>query len=346
MADIYSWQHDIWQRLTHNRQLQGHALLLKGKKGTGKYEFARQLAKSLLCAAPATEQKACGTCLSCGWFEQASHPNFYQVMPEALLANSNSSAEKEDSEEKSGGAAPKKSASQQIGVEQIRKLTDFVYMSGHQNGLKIILIYPAETMNSAAANALLKKLEEPPEQVLFLLVTHQAQRLLPTIRSRCQQIAMPLPDAAAALTWLKQQEVSDPEASLAAAGFSPLTALLLAKGENAVQYGQFIEQIGHPNRLDPLSLAETLQQTNLSIVVNWLQKWCYDLVSYRTSGKIRYYVKQLPAIQALSGQMDLPGCVAFTRGLNAKQQLSHHPLNPRLFLEELFIAYAALMGKK
>lgn len=345
MADIYSWQHDIWQRLTHNRQFQGHALLLKGKIGTGKYEFARQLAKSLLCAAPAAEQKACGACLSCGWFEQSSHPNFYQVMPEALLANSNSSAEKEDSEEKSGGAAPKKSASQQIGVEQIRKLTDFVYMSGHQNGLKIILIYPAETMNSAAANALLKKLEEPPEQVLFLLVTHQAQRLLPTIRSRCQQIAMPLPDAAAALAWLKQQEVSDPEASLAAAGFSPLMALLLAKGE-AAQYGQFIEQIGHPNRLDPLSLAETLQQTNLSVVVNWLQKWCYDLVSYRTSGKIRYYVKQLPAIQALSGQMDLPGCVAFTQGLNVKQQLSHHPLNPRLFLEELFIAYAALMGKK
>ncbi|SDW84110.1 DNA polymerase III subunit delta' [Nitrosomonas oligotropha] len=345
MADIYSWQHDIWQRLTHNRQFQGRALLLKGKKGTGKYEFARQLAKSLLCAAPAAEQKACGACLSCGWFEQSSHPNFYQVMPEALLANSNSSAEKEDSEEKSGGAAPKKSASQQIGVEQIRKLTDFVYMSGHQNGLKIILIYPAETMNSAAANALLKKLEEPPEQVLFLLVTHQAQRLLPTIRSRCQQIAMPLPDAAAALAWLKQQEVSDPEASLAAAGFSPLMALLLAKGE-AAQYGQFIEQIGHPNRLDPLSLAETLQQTNLSVVVNWLQKWCYDLVSYRTSGKIRYYVKQLPAIQALSGQMDLPGCVAFTQGLNVKQQLSHHPLNPRLFLEELFIAYAALMGKK
>jgi len=44
--------------------------------------------------------------------------------------------------------------------------------------------------------------------------------------------------------------------------------------------------------------------------------------------------------------MDLPGCVTFTRELNAKQQLSHHPLNPRLFLEELFIAYAALMGKK
>jgi DNA polymerase-3 subunit delta' len=93
----------------------------------------------------------------------------------------------------------------QISIEQIRKLTEFVYMTGHQNGYKIILIYPAESMNSAAANALLKKLEEPPADVLFLLVTHQAQHLLPTIRSRCQQIAMPIPDVQSSIDWLKQQ---------------------------------------------------------------------------------------------------------------------------------------------
>lgn len=346
MADIFIWQQAIWRKLLQSRQFCGHALLLKGKKGTGKYEFARQLAKALLCTAPVAEQKACGECLSCGWFEQNGHPNFYQVVPEAFAAIPGESAEKEESEEKSGSAATKKTASQQISIEQIRKLNDFVYLTGHQSGFKIILIYPAEAMNTASANALLKKLEEPPENVLFILVTHQAQRLLPTIRSRCQQIAMPVPDVETAVAWLKQQEVSDPAGRLAAAGYSPLSALLLDKGEHAAHYAQFIQHIANPKQLDPLSLAGTLQQTNLPIVVNWLQKWCYDLVSCRTTGKIRYYVNQLPAIEALSGQMDLPGCVAFARGLNAKQQLSHHPLNPRLFLEELFIAYAALMGKK
>ena len=78
------WQQEIWRKLTQNREFRGHALLLKGKKGIGKYEFARHLAKSLLCTAPTAEREACGKCLSCGWFEQSSHPNFYLVMPEAL----------------------------------------------------------------------------------------------------------------------------------------------------------------------------------------------------------------------------------------------------------------------
>jgi DNA polymerase-3 subunit delta' len=267
-------------------------------------------------------------------------------MPEALTISPSEISEKEEAEEKSGSATTKKAASQQIGVDQIRKLTDFVYMTGHQNGYKIILIYPAEAMNTASANALLKKLEEPPENVLFILVTHQAQRLLPTIRSRCQQIAMPVPDVETSVAWLRQQAVSDPEACLAAASYSPLQALLLDKGEHAAHYEQFIQHVANPKQLDPLTLAGTLQQTSLSVVVNWLQKWCYDLVSYRTTGKIRYYLNQSTPIKALSGQIDLLECITFARALNTKQQLSHHPLNPRLFLEELFIDYAAMLRNK
>jgi DNA polymerase-3 subunit delta' len=148
------------------------------------------------------------------------------------------------------------------------------------------------------------------------------------------------------VAWLKQQAVSDPEGCLAAAGYSPLQALMLDKGEHAAHYEQFIQHVANPKQLDPLSLAGTLQQTNLSIVVNWLQKWCYDLVSYRTTGTVRYCLNQLTPIKTLSGQIDLLECITFARALNAKQQLSHHPLNPRLFLEELFIDYAAMMRNK
>lgn len=342
MHDIYPWQHAIWQKLLNNPSLWGHALLLKGKKGIGKYDFARQLAKSLLCATPVHGQQACGQCASCGWFEQNGHPNFHAVLPEALTAVAEGSTDKTDSDASSGGTATKKSISQQIGIEQIRKLNDFVYLTGHQSGYKIILIYPAEAMNTAAANALLKKLEEPPANMLFLLVTHQAQHLLPTIRSRCQQLMMPAPDEAASLAWLRQQAVNEPEEYLAAAGYSPLSALQLAKGDGAPLFEQFIRQVADPKRLDPLLLAEALQQNSLPVVVSWLQKWCYDLVSYRATGKVRYFLKQLPAIQALSGQLDPLACGAFFRELNNRQKLAHHPLNPRLFLEDMFIAYAAL----
>lgn len=342
MRELYPWQQAFWQQLLHSRRFWGHALQFKGRKGTGKYDFARQLAKSLLCNAPAAGQQACGQCASCGWFEQESHPNFYQVVPEAFAAAANEPAEKEESDEKSGTTV-KKSASQQIGIEQIRKLNDFVYLTGHQSGFKIVLIYPAEAMNTAAANALLKKLEEPPPGLLFILVTHQPQHLLPTIRSRCQQLAMPQPDVAVSVAWLQQQGVNDPEECLAAAGYAPLSALQLAQGGDAQSLDQFIRQVADPKRLDPLQLAEALQQSSLPVVVNWLQKWCYDLISYRTTGKARYFLKQLPAIQALSNQLDPLACGAFARELNNKQKLAHHPLNPRLFLEDLFIAYAAMM---
>lgn len=343
MNDIYPWQQSLWQKLAHNRRFWGHALLLKGKQGIGKYDFVRHLAQSLLCSEPTAEQHACNQCASCGWFAQHGHPNFYAVLPEAL----NTAAEgggKVDGNEPSEGIT-KKNASQQISIDQIRKLNDFVYLTGHQAGYKIVLIYPAETMNAAAANALLKKLEEPPAQVLFMLVTHQAQRLLPTIRSRCQHIAMPMPDMAASLAWLAQQGVSDPRASLAAAGFSPLLALRFNEEQHAARYRQFVQLIGHSGRFDPVSMATQMLQTDLSLTVTWLQQWCYDLISYRGTGKIRYFQNQSTIIKAVGARMDVHACLAYARVLNARQQLSQHPLNPRLFLEELFIDYAAMIGR-
>lgn len=345
MSDIYSWQQGIWQRLRQRGEFRSHALLLKGKKGIGKYEFARYLAKSLLCSDPIEEQRACGNCLSCGWFEQNGHPNFCQIVPEALLVNPSEQHEREDGERKSQNSI-NKATSQQIGIEQIRRLAEFVYMTGHQNGYKIILIYPAETMNSSAANGLLKKLEEPPKNVLFILVAHQAQFLMPTIRSRCQQINMPIPDIETAVEWLKQNAVNDPQIILANAGFSPLSALLLCKEESAAYYqGKFIQQVANPNfnHLDLLSLVTSLQTVKLSIIVSWLQKWCYDLTSYLITGRIRYHLNQMLAIQTISRRIDLHTCINFTQTLDLKQQLSHHPHNSRLFLEEIFIGYAALI---
>ena len=344
MTDCYPWQQNIWEKLAKGRNFRNHAILLTGRKGIGKYEFARNMAKALLCAKPTENQRACGACASCHWFTQNSHPNFCLVAPEAFVQETEEPHEK--TRDDSVSASAKKSLSQQISIEQIRQLDDFVYLTGHQQGYKIIVIYPAEAMNPSASNALLKKLEEPPENVLLILVSHQPRHLLPTIRSRCQQIAMPVPDLATSAAWLKQQGIKNPEASLACAGYSPLTALQMAQGETAMQHARFIQQISDPDRLDPLVLADALQKTQLSLVVDWLQKWCYDLLSYTTTGKVRYYIDQSVAIKALSAQMNIHDCSAFTRELNAKQHFAHHPLNPRVFLEDVLVDYARLMVRK
>jgi DNA polymerase-3 subunit delta' len=345
MKNIYPWQNEVWQILAR-----GHALLLKGGKGIGKLGFAQYLAKYLLCEKLSSKSEACENCPSCRWFEQGGHPDFCLVEPEALSELSDEinmrvrSDAEANSEVKSSNTKSKKKPSKQISVAQIRALTDLINMSSHRGGYKIILIHPAETMNAAAANALLKNLEEPPSQTLFILVTHRPHYLLPTLRSRCRQIAMPTPDFTQSIDWLDQQGIKNPKASLAVAGYAPLAALEYNDEEYFLQHEAFIKHISALKSFNPISLAEEIQKSDLPTVVNWLQKWCYDLISFRLTGSIRYHLSMQTTIKALVPKIDPRQLASYLRSLIDMQRLSHHPLNPRLFLEEMLISYAMLMA--
>lgn len=353
MANIHPWQEEIWRKMAGAAP--GHAILLKGRKGLGKLDFARDLARYRLCENPSAAGRACGTCASCCWFDQGSHPNFRMIEPETQAAASgsgsagegNSAAEAgEESREADAAndtdpARSKKKTGRQIKVAQIRSLEDFIHLSRHQNGWRIILIHPAETMNLAAANALLKNLEEPPAQVMFILVAHQAQHLPPTIRSRCRQVAMPAPAAASAAEWLAQQGVSQPGMDLALAGYAPLAALEFSHSGYREQHSAFIERISAPGGADAVVFAEEFQKSDPALVINWLQKWCYDLMSFCTTMTIRYHPDRREAVERAAAGMDLRSLSGYLRTLAAARQLASHPLNPRLFLEELLISYPA-----
>ncbi|MCW5619476.1 MAG: DNA polymerase III subunit delta' [Nitrosomonas sp.] len=361
MSVVLSWQNTLWHALMRNGDIRSHAILLKGRKGIGKFSFARFFAKSLLCKNPLVDHRACGQCASCNWFEQHTHPNFVAVLPETMssvetVSSSQITAVQSESEGHPSGDSPvKRKPSQHISISQIRALDDFVYLSGHQSGHKIVLIYPAETMNSAASNALLKKLEEPPEQVLFILVSHRSHRLLPTVRSRCQQIAMPVPDTETALAWLQQQikvssgqppngntGVNQLRALLALSGYSPFEALVLA--ESNTQHRQFIDVIRNPDRFDPLAVAETQHNMDLIMTVEWLQKWCYDLLIFGAAGVIRYHPDCETHIRALCQRTAPQSVLAYLQFLNTRQALAYHPLQAKLFLEEILIHYAELFS--
>src|SRR4051795_4561743 len=366
MNIIYPWQQEVWRKLassmlghaSEGRASLSHPLLLKGRKGLGKLAFARYLAKARLCQNRSEDGEACGSCASCRWFGQGGHPDFRFVQPEALSASSTSDASIDagsdadmsdggdgsvdgmsGGEAEPGNSKSRKKPSKQIGVEQIRALADFINISSHQDGYRVILIHPAETMNLAAANALLKNLEEPSPRTLFILVAHQAQNLLPTIRSRCVQVSMPAPDPTLATGWLRQQGVKNPERCLASAGYAPLSALEFDDETYHERHLSFIRQISAPGNFNPISLAEGLQKTDLALVVNWLQKWCYDLLSFRMTGKIRYHSDQLGAIRGLAPNLDARALVTYLRTLTKTQQLASHTLNPRLFLEEILFSY-------
>ena len=246
--------------------------------------------------------------------------------------------------DKLSSAKLKKKSSKQISVAQIRALNDVVNLSSHRSGYKIVLIHPAEAMNVAAANALLKNLEEPPPQTLFILVTHRPHHLLPTIHSRCRQIAMPVPDFNLAIDWLEKQGVKGAKDSLAAVGYAPLAALEYNDAEYRLEYENFINNISALKSLNPILLAEKLQKSDLPTTISWLQKWCYDLMSCRTTGKIRYHLSMQARIEELVPKIDPLQLAGYLRNLIDMQRLAHHTLNPRLFLEEAFISYAMLMA--
>jgi len=166
-TDSIDWHRFQWAQLQSMivRQQLPHALLLTGLQGLGKQQFAMGLAKRLLCEHVDKMNEACGQCRACLWLASNSHPDLSVVSPEG--------------------------DSRSIKVDQIRQLHQKAYQSSHNGGYRIIVIAPAEAMNVAAANALLKLLEEPNDETLLLLLSHQAQLLLPTLRSRCQSVYFP-----------------------------------------------------------------------------------------------------------------------------------------------------------
>ncbi|HEY1149607.1 MAG TPA: DNA polymerase III subunit delta', partial [Pseudoduganella sp.] len=152
----YPWQQEAWQQLQTLRQRMPHAILFHGAAGIGKADFIEQFAQALLCESVLPDGHACGQCASCGWFGQQNHPDYRRIRPESM------EDEVADGEEGAEDKKKSKTPSKEIKIEQIRSLADFMNISTHRQGLRVVVLYPAEALNMPASNALLKTLEEPP----------------------------------------------------------------------------------------------------------------------------------------------------------------------------------------
>ncbi|MHB1236227.1 MAG: DNA polymerase III subunit delta' [Gallionella sp.] len=332
MKHIYPWQKNDWAHLQELRKHPAQGLLLKGTKGIGKLELAINYAKSLLCQHPVEAGFACGKCSSCHWFEQGAHPDYRLLQPEALYI---------DGEASDSGKKPSK----QISIDQIRGLADFFGMSAHQGGRRVILIHPAEAMNINAANALLKSLEEPPQGLLFVLVSHKPQQLLPTILSRCLAVALSAPDVTSATRWLEEQGVRNPAQALAVSSFSPLPAAQFDEQPGGEERDKLLRAIRLPATLDAFALAEVLQKIEQVLVVQWLQQWCYDLNSMKFAGKLRYHPGEEVAIKKLVDPVAPLNLARLHNHMNTAKREARHTLNPKLFFESLLLVYRQLMAE-
>jgi DNA polymerase-3 subunit delta' len=329
---LFTWHHPQWLRLWEQASLP-HALLLIGPDGIGKSEFAQAMAARLLCQSPHA-LGACGQCDSCRWLGTGNHPDFVQVSPEG------------DGDPDSPSDGEKKKGKRQILIDQIRALSDFVYIGAHRGGCRVVLIDPASAMNTAAANALLKILEEPPASVYFILVTSNEHHVLPTVRSRCRVLRLPKPPAAEALQWIEKHATKKAADFLDFAGGAPLLAAKTASGRRGQDVDTLLSTFAEPEST-PTELAgrwEKLIQVDddglrIEDVVVALQKWLVGLALLKTENRERFLGRFAATAAGLSRRANLAGLLHCYNDLLKIRALASHPLNSRLMLEDLAERY-------
>ena len=325
MSAPYPWLESAWQRLLATRSRPAQALLLAGPRGVGKGALARAWAQALLCEAPLPDGAACGSCPACHWFDTGAHPDFRLITLQ----------------EKTGKEGETRMATA-IEVEQAREAVEYVQLSTYRAGFRVVLVNPADSLNLAAANALLKVLEEPPLKTVFVLVSDQPRRLLPTIRSRCTRLDIGLPATEIAVQWLGSEQVEDAATLLALSGGAPLDALNWAEGAELDERLSVLEGLAHPGQLDPVALGERWKAIRIQTWHTVAYKWLGDLLAVKLQGSVQFNRDFADVLTQLGTQADLAKLLALAKSHADAGRTLAHPLNRPLQQEAWLIEYRHL----
>ena len=330
-AEVLPWTQALLHDLYASRASWPHAMLFTGAAGIGKRSVAMHVAQALLCETPRADGHACGRCPSCRYFAAGQHPDMRVLEPSRV---------EDDGEVKRLDHIP---------IDKVRELRELVDLTTHRGGNKVALIVPAELMNTSAANALLKTLEEPPADTYLLLVAHQPGRLPATILSRCRRIPVPMPAHDVAVAWLAAQGVASPDRLLAQAGGAPIAALALADPDAQAERAAWLAALAEPRTLSPTLLsaridagARELRKERLADVIDWLIAWATDLARVAANAAPRANGDHAAALAALAPRVARISLSRYHRELLRQRARIAHPLTPRLTIEALLIDYRAL----
>ncbi|NLY27005.1 MAG: DNA polymerase III subunit delta' [Alcaligenaceae bacterium] len=323
-----------------NRSRFAHAWLIHGQQGTGKRQFARAAAASLLCEQPA-HGLACGRCPACQWLQSGNHPDLRLIRPDAMALEEGDPAITQENE----NATTPKALSRDIRIEQIRTLSGWFTTATHRGGFRVAVIYPAQSMNTITANALLKVLEEPPEHTVFLLVADAPDQLLPTIVSRCRLLATSFPAPEQSLAWLNEKGVKQAADWLAVAGGAPLLA-----HERSLQDTQpcpgwleaIVQALGTPRFGQLPELADAMEKEQPVYWIDMLQRLMVDLMLAASGVPVRYYMAHAERLERIAQGADPQALADQARWLTRQRGIATHPLNAKVLvhtaLQRLFLA--------
>lgn len=314
------WQQSAWSQLERARSAERmpHALLLHGVAGLGKFEFAKWLANAVLCEANAkdtTRLQPCMQCASCKLFAASSHPDFVLIRPE---------------EDKT-----------QISVEQIRDASERLHMTSGRQGYRVAIVEPAHQLTVAAANALLKTLEEPGSRTLLILVTSQRGAMLPTIRSRCQQLGLSVPSVTVAQNWLQQQiGKTVPADLLAFANHAPLRVLHCLQGSFDSMQKSMAPALSSLSLADVTQIAQEWADEHLPERLDWLDFWLSRRIRHEIAGNDDPVTSNVnrPSLQSGSQVLNISALFqALDRVRELKVRLRRTALQKELAIESVLL---------
>lgn len=313
---LYPWHAQTWQLLSTRFPHLGHGLLFYGKQGCAKKEFAERFVAWVLCLNKQA-QAACGECTSCQWLKSDTHPNYVHITT--------------DEENKKQNA--------KIKIEKIRDLLPFVQQTGE--GWRVVVIEPAEALNTASANALLKTLEEPGERVVLILLADHYLKLPATIRSRLQHFALDRLTLEDAQTFVKQQipEISSQQVSLLLnlANDMPLTAIEIEKSDwlqkRSLFLADWLKLVGEKNM--PLHYSNKWsKELSFSEFLTMFEYLLGDLVSLKLNQSLKN--DDLDFSQLVECY-NLEQLFTIYSDLQQKKRMVEQNVQTQLVMDELFI---------
>ncbi|KQB09171.1 DNA polymerase III subunit delta' [Vibrio metoecus] len=311
MSALYPWLVPVWQpwqaRLMAEKL--SAATLIQAPESSGVENLVDYMARTLMCTS--RQNEPCGFCHSCGLMQAGHHPDFHIIAPEKV--------------------------GKSITVDQIRHINRIAQESSQLSGYRLIVINPADAMNESAANALLKTLEEPAADCVFILVTAHVHHLLPTIVSRCQKLMVTAPSTQLVLAWLQEQGITAPAYALHLCADSPLKARAFMLEGGVEKYREIESQLVAAVAGDMSAQLKCISLIDADLMnhLDWI--WCV----LTDAQKIQFGVQEAyftPASALLANRFHYHKLYAQTAALEAlKEQLSQFTgLNSELLLLQWF----------
>ena len=325
---IHPWNQEIWANLTLEPERANHALLFNGDTGLGKQDLAFALAHFVITDSHAQSESL---------FQAGSHPDLHVLMPEDHVQdNLLGSFAKRYLEQHSG--KPKRT----ISIEQVRTLSQALTTHPHISSHRVILIFMAETMNRNAANALLKSLEEPPANTLFILVSDELSKLAKTIRSRCSLVNFRQPDAQSAKAWLEHDgrlPSSDIDTYLSMSNNQPLQAIRLFEASYLDSLKAVFTDVNNlwMQRAEVTQVAKNWHDIGAMAVLDILQKLATDLLRNTLSAnpKSVFFPVQQPWFKSSSAKLSRQRLLDFFDELIYAKRMMATTVDQLLVLETL-----------